>query len=44
MDRRTWTEVFEYLMAVAFAVIVAWLLAGHFTTPLWGGLSSVIPG
>lgn len=39
MDRKTWTEVIEYIAAAAVAILIAIVLAEHFTTPLWGGLS-----
>lgn len=41
MDRRTWTEIVEYVVAVVLAILIALVLAEHLTTPLWGGLSSV---
>jgi hypothetical protein len=41
MDRKSWTELVEYLIAVVLAVIAAVMLAEHFSMPLWGGLSSV---
>ena len=41
MDRRTWAEVAEYVVAVLLAILMAIMLAEHFSMPLWGGLSSV---
>jgi hypothetical protein len=41
MDRHLWIEVAEYLAAAAGVVLIAWLLAGEFSTPLWGELTSL---
>lgn len=43
MDRRSWTEVIEYVVAVILAILIAMMLGEHFSMPLWGGLSSVTP-
>jgi hypothetical protein len=42
MDRKTWTELVEYLVAVVLALVVVWILAHHLNAPLWGGLA-IIP-
>ena len=39
MDRKTITEVAEYVAAAALAIIIAFILADQLATPLWGGLS-----
>ena len=41
MDRRSWAEIVEYVVAVVVSVLIALVLAEHFSMPLWGGLSSV---
>jgi hypothetical protein len=41
MDRKSWTGIVEYLVAVVLAVLIALVLAEQFSMPLWGGLSSV---
>jgi hypothetical protein len=41
MDRKTFTEVAEYIAAAALAIIIAFILADQLATPLWGGLSDV---
>jgi hypothetical protein len=41
MDRKSWTELIEYVIAVVLAVLAALMLAEQFSMPLWGGLSSV---
>lgn len=41
MDRRVWTDVFEYTVAALAAIALALVLAESFTTPLWGGLASL---
>jgi len=41
MDRRSWAEIVEYVVAVVVAVLIALVLAEDFSMPLWGGLSSV---
>ena len=39
MDRKTWTEVIEYLAAVAVAIVIVFILSDQLATPLWGGLT-----
>jgi hypothetical protein len=39
MDRRTFTEVIEYLAAVIIAILIAVMLSDQIAMPLWGGLS-----
>ena len=41
MDRKTLTEVFEYVAAVAVAIVIALILSDQLATPLWGGLADV---
>ena len=41
MDRKHWIEFVEYLIVVAAATGMAIVLADSFSTPLWGGLTSV---
>lgn len=41
MDRKRWIDVVEYLVVVAAAAGIAYVLAESFSTPLWGGLTSV---
>ena len=39
MDRRTLTEVLEYVAAVVIAIVIALMLSDQIASPLWGGLS-----
>jgi hypothetical protein len=39
MDRKTLTEVIEYVAAVAVAIVIAFVLSDQLATPLWGGLT-----
>jgi len=39
MDRRSLTEVLEYVAAVVIAILIALLLSDQIAMPLWGGLS-----
>ncbi len=39
MDRKTVTEVLEYVAAVIIAVLIAIMLSDQLASPLWGGLS-----
>ena len=41
MDRHLWIEVIEYLAAVIGIVLMAWVLAQDFASPLWGELTSI---
>lgn len=41
MDRNRWLDVIEYLIVAAAAAAIALILAESFSTPLWGGLTSV---
>ena len=41
MDRKTLTEVAEYVAAAALAIIIAFILSDQLATPLWGGLSDI---
>lgn len=41
MNRHPWIEVIEYLAAVIGVVLMAWILAQDFGTPLWGELTSI---
>ena len=40
-DHHLWIEVAEYLVAVAVAVLIVWLIADDLGSPLWGGLTSI---
>lgn len=39
MDRKTVTEVLEYIVAVVLAILIALVLSDQLASPLWGGLS-----
>jgi hypothetical protein len=39
MDRKTLTELLEYIAAVALAIVIALILSDQLAMPLWGGLS-----
>ena len=41
VDRHLWIEVVEYLVAVVGVVLMAWVLAQDFGSPLWGELTSI---
>jgi len=41
IDRHLWIEVTEYIVAVVGVILIAWLLAEDFNSPLWGGLTSI---
>jgi hypothetical protein len=41
VDRHLWVEVIEYVVAVVGVVLMAWVLAQDFGTPLWGELTSI---
>ncbi len=41
MDKKGWTGIAEYTVAVIIAIGFAVVLAESFTTPLWGGLASL---
>jgi len=41
IDHHLWIEVAEYLVAVVGVILIAWLLAEDFASPLWGGLTSI---
>lgn len=41
MDRHLWIEVIEYIVAAIGVVLMAWVLAQDFGTPLWGELTSI---
>ena len=41
MDKNRWLDVVEYLIVAAAAAGIALVLADSFSTPLWGGLTSV---
>ena len=41
MDKKSWTEVLEYAIAAVAAAWLAIMLSESFTTPLWGGLTSL---
>ena len=41
IDRHLWIEVAEYLAVVVGVILIAWLLADDFSSPLWGGLTSI---
>jgi len=41
MDRHLWIAVIEYLAAAIGVVLMAWVLAQDFSSPLWGELASI---
>jgi hypothetical protein len=41
VDRHLWIEVAEYIAVVVGVILIAWLLAEDFGSPLWGGLTSI---
>jgi hypothetical protein len=41
MDRKTLTEVLEYIAAAILAIVVAVILSDQISGPFWGGLSDV---
>ena len=41
MDRKTLTELLQYLAAAILAVVVAFLISDQISSPFWGGLSDV---
>ena len=41
MNWKHWLDIVEYLIIAAAAAGIALILAESFSTPLWGGLTSV---